>query len=156
MTMNQPAIDYIKETTSGFLGSWPLEFEVTITEKDSFIIVDIKTDKDFIFIQPNSDPLLAIQYLLRLMVKKRFPTDFIPLSVNIGDFHRLQQESLIKLAREAIIRAKRSSDPVRLPSMSSFERRVIHLYVAGESNVASESVGAGSNRRVVIKASTEG
>ena len=154
--MNQQVADYIKETASGFFSSWPLEFEVTISEKDSFMVVDIKTDKDFIFIQPNPDPLLAIQHLLRLMVKKRFPADFIHLSVNIGDFHRLQQESLIKLAREAIIRAKRNSDPVYLPAMSSFERRVIHLHVAEESDVASESVGVGSNRRVVIKANAEG
>lgn len=153
--MNQQVVDYIEEVVRGLFKKWPLRPKITISAEDAFVMVEISTGKDSIFTQPSADPLLALQHLIRLIVRRKFPDDFIHLAINIGDFHQRQREALTKLAQAAIGRAKKDGDPVYLPPMSSFERRVIHLQVAKESGVESESAGTGSGRRVVIKPSSK-
>src|SRR4030042_5465479 len=147
----EKAVKYIEGIIGGMFKTWPIKPKVTVSQKEDAVMVDISTGKASIFGPPNAGPLLALQHLVRLMVRKEFPDDFVHLSINIGSFHQRQREALMKVAKEAIARAIKSGEPVYLPPMSSFERRIVHLYVAAESGVASESAGGGPARRVVIK-----
>jgi spoIIIJ-associated protein len=148
--MNQ-ITDYIKEVINGAFSNWPLSVQVEVSQEDDFVMVDLKTDKDALFVQPKADPLLALQHLVRLMVRQKFPETMVHLTVNIGDFHQRQRDALKKVAQDAISQVKRSGDPVYLPPMSSFERRIVHMVVAEDNEVASDSTGVGPGRRVVVK-----
>jgi len=125
--------------------------EITVATEDGVLIVEMKTDRDEIFISPSPDPLLALQHLLRLMVRRDFPTETVSLSLNIGGFHQQQRERLIQIARDAASQVKATGTAVYLPPMSSFERRLIHLALVNEAGVMSESTGIGPSRRVVVK-----
>ena len=144
-------IKYIKEEIVGMFASWPISATVDVSQEDDFVMVDLKTDKDALFVQPKADPLLALQHLVRLMIRHRFPDTNVHLTINIGDFHQRQRDALAKVANDAIEQAKRNGAPVYLPPMSSFERRVVHMVVAGNPDVVSESTGVGPGRRVVVK-----
>ena len=152
--MDKQIVDYITEATTKLFSSWPLSVEINTTEEDGFIRVNLTTDKDHIFIQPTADPLLATQHLVRLIVKNKFPEERIHLSVNIGDFHERQKEALITLAESAIEKVKKDGMPMYLPPMSSFERRIVHMHLATDPGVVSESVGSEPNRRLVVKAAS--
>lgn len=134
--------------------SWPLKVKVDVSQKDEFVMVDLRTSQDASFVQPKADPLLALQHLVRLMVRRKFPEELVHLTINIGDFHQRQRDALGKVAQDAITQVKRSGAPVYLPPMSSFERRIIHMAIAEASGVVSESTGAGVGRRVVVKPQT--
>lgn len=150
----EQVIDYIKEAIEGMFSSWPLKVKVDVSQKDEFVMVDLKTSQDASFVQPKADPLLALQHLVRLMVRRKFPEELVHLTINIGDFHQRQRDALSKVAQDAITQVKRSGAPVYLPPMSSFERRIIHMAIAEATEVVSESTGAGAGRRVVVKPQT--
>jgi len=144
-------VDYVKDVLAGMFAEWPIKVEVDASQEDDFVMVDLKTSNDALFVQPKADPLLALQHLIRLMVRQKFPETSVHLTVNIGDFHQRQRDALTKVAADAIQQAKQGGAPVYLAPMSSFERRVVHMVVAADPEVSSESAGVGPGRRVVIK-----
>lgn len=125
--------------------------EVVTALEDGVLIIDVKTGQDDLFISRSSDPLLALQHLLRLMIKRDFPVDNINLSLNIGGFHQKQRERLMQIAHEAAHQVRATGTAVYLPPMSSFERRLVHLALVDQAGVTSESTGVGTTRRVVVK-----
>ncbi len=152
--MNKEIVTYMEGIATDFFKSWPIESTVKIsTEEDSVLKIEIETDKNDIFTKPGHDPLLAVQHILRLAVRKQFPAEFVRVVVDIGGFHKEQQASLRKLAQDAIDKVLTNKELLHLSPMSSFERRVIHVVVAENGKVVSESAGAGADRHVVIKPS---
>ncbi|MFA5270020.1 MAG: R3H domain-containing nucleic acid-binding protein [Patescibacteria group bacterium] len=144
-------VDYIKESVAGMFAEWPIKVSVEASQEDDFVMVDLKTSNDALFVQPKADPLLALQHLIRLMVRQKFPETSVHLTVNIGDFHQRQRDALTKVAEDAIKQAKQNGAPVYLSPMSSFERRIVHMVAAADNEVVSESSGVGPGRRVIIK-----
>lgn len=143
--------NWLTQTVKELFADWPFKPEVNITEEEQIWVVEISTGKDFMFVQPTAQPLLALQYLLRLMLKKKFPETTHKLLVDIGNFRDQQQAALGKVVKEAIWQAKASGNSVHLSPMSSFERRLVHMQIANESDLTSESTGVGATRHVVIK-----
>ena len=152
--MDKQILDYIAKVAEEMFSYWPVSAEVKVTEEAGFVRVNLVTNKDYLFVQPSADPLMAIQHIMRLMVKNKFPGEMIHLSVNIGDFHERQKNALIELTESAVQRVKRDGAPVYLPPMSSFERRLVHLHLANAEGIASESIGSEPNRRLVIKSTS--
>jgi len=149
--MDKQILDYLKQNTLDFFKSWPLVVKAKVSQEEDFLTISINTNKDDIFVHPDIDPLRAIQHLIRLMARKKFPDQRIQLSVDIGDFRQRQKVAIQQLAKEAIEKVIASDGSVDLLPMSSFERRLVHTQVAQDNRVTSESSGVGLGRHVVIK-----
>lgn len=152
--MNKEITTYMREVASNLFKHWPVKVTVEMTEEDEVLKIDMDTDKNDIFLQPNHDPLLAAQHILRLAVKKQFPEEFIRVVLDIGGFHKKQENRLKKLTQEAVNKVLASNESLHLSPMSSFERRLIHMFVADNDKIISESSGSGPDRHVVIKPSS--
>ena len=149
--MNNEIIEYIKQVTADFFKDWPLKPKIEVSVEGEFVTIDIKTEKDDIFLRPSIDPLLAVQHLIRLMVRKQFPDQIIKVAVDIGGLRQKRKDAVKKIALEAVAKAVDSSAKINLLPMSSFERRLVHTYVAEDGRAVSESVGMGRDRYVEIK-----
>jgi len=149
--MDKKITDYIKQSAQNFFKEWPFEFKIDIATDEDFVLVKIDCPKNEIFLRPTLDPMLAIQHLLRLIVRKEFPDQVIKLSVDIGGFKQKREEVVKRIAQEAIDKALNSNQEVPLLPMSSFERRIVHTCVAENGKVTSESLGLGRDRYVVVK-----
>ncbi len=70
--------------------------------------------------------------------------------VECNDYRATREAELEELARDAAERVKVSGDLLPMDPMPASERRVVHLALAQEPGVRTESEGAGIQRRVVI------
>jgi spoIIIJ-associated protein len=52
---------------------------------------------------------------------------------------------------EAIDKVQRKKEAVELPPMNAYERRLVHMKVATKSDLETDSIGEGDERRVVVK-----
>lgn len=97
--------------------------------------------------------LKAFQHLLGLMFVKKFkePDSFFNFVFDINNYQKEKEDYLTALAKNAACRVLENRKPEELESMSSFERRLIHMAIEKIEGVRSESVGEGEERRVVIK-----
>lgn len=143
--------DQIKKRLQEIFQHFDLKPTVTIAKEDNVLIVDVKTGRDELFIDRSPDPLLALQHLLRLITKQDLPEEGVSLSLNIGGFHQQQRNRLAMVAKDAAAQVRSTGTAIYLQPMSSFERRLVHLALAEEEGVISESTGVGAARRVVVK-----
>jgi spoIIIJ-associated protein len=93
--------------------------------------------------------LLALEHVTMEML--RMPSeDHSRISFDANDYRLLRIEELRMSATTAAENVKRTGAPFRFNPMNSRERRVIHLALRTETELRSESCGAGPGRHVVI------
>ena len=71
--------------------------------------------------------------------------------VNVGDYREKREEALMLMAQHAAERALAAGRPIEIPNLSASERRVIHLTLAGDERVETESTGEGVRRTLLVK-----
>lgn len=96
--------------------------------------------------------LEALQDLSRLAVQAR-TGDRSRLMLDVAGFRAARRRTLEDLAARACVEVRQTGDPVRLESMTAFERKVVHDVVA-EAGLVSESEGEEPDRRVVVHPAT--
>ncbi len=70
--------------------------------------------------------------------------------IDCNDYRQTRVLELQLMARKAAERVKTTHAPFSLQPMPAFERRVIHVTLAEERGVRTESSGLGTNRHVII------
>lgn len=95
-----------------------------------------------------SKVLPSLEKIINLMLKKSGAEIF---AVDVNNYRRERERLIIELAKAAAHKALLYKMIMELPPMNSYERRLIHIEIAAKPDLITESVGVGSERRVVIK-----
>ncbi len=94
--------------------------------------------------------LQALQHIARLLVRKK-TDEKVRFVLDINNYRREKNESVANLACQAAEEAAREGRAIIMRPMSAYERRLVHMELAGNTNVATESIGEGESRKVVVK-----
>lgn len=164
--MNEKNLEIIKNSAKEFLDKmgFPAEIEVSetasegaIPEEESIdagqnnVIVNIKTtDNSSFLIGQFGSNLQALQHILRIIVRKK-TEDKVKFIVDINSYRQEKNKSIIEQAVLAAQQAITEKRAVILRPMSSYERRIVHMELSKNSQISTESVGEGENRKVVVK-----
>ena len=148
-----------QERTESFLVNLLLNFDpayaVEITRADeSEIQVEIFGGDPGKIIGRGGRTLAALEYLTNAVLNRNEEAS-VRVNVDVGGYKRRRDERLRQNARKVAGRVRKTGRPVELEPMSAAERRVIHITLADEPTVMSESTGERSHRRVVIKPSED-
>lgn len=94
--------------------------------------------------------LAALEFLTNAVVNKVEDEHPVRVSVDVGGYKKRRDERLRQVAQRAAARARKTGMPVELDPMSAAERRIVHVELADDASIESESTGEGRDRRVVI------
>jgi spoIIIJ-associated protein len=94
--------------------------------------------------------LAALEFLTNAVVN-RTEAESMRVVIDVGGYKRRRDDRLRQTALKAAARVRKSGYAVELEPMSAAERRVVHMAIAEEAEVESESTGDGRARRVVVK-----
>jgi len=119
-------------------------------DKEGVIHVQLETDDPGILIGYHGETLASLQLILAMMAYRK-TDEWARILVNVGDYRERRKESLERMALSAAQKVKFSGEEHALPSMTSAERRIVHLALANDSEIITESEGEGRSRRVIIK-----
>jgi predicted RNA-binding protein Jag len=95
----------------------------------------------------------SMNHLAQIIAQKRSEP---PMFIDINNYRKEREKLLSELARAAARKAVATKEPVSLPAMNSYERRLIHVELAGRPDVMTESEGAGHDRYVTVRITTPG
>ena len=90
----------------------------------------------------------SLQYLTTLVLNKK-TEDFVPVSVDVGDYRKKRQQSIEQTALSAAERVLQTGRKQVLAPMTPAERRIVHM-VLGEKDVDTYSIGEEPRRKVVV------
>lgn len=114
------------------------------------IVFNILTRDSDLLIGQHGVNLRSLQHVLRAMARK-ITEDKLRFSVDVNDYHRGKLDSIMELARNLARQAIADRRPVVLRPMSAYERRIVHMELAGNDQVKTESIGEEEERKVVIR-----
>jgi spoIIIJ-associated protein len=123
---------------------WRLTLESSHQEEG--IKVELAGEDAPLLLAHNGEVLRALEYLANRVFEKGGQK----IIVDCNDFHAQREEELRLMAQVAAERVKRLGKPHAFSPMSPEERRIIHLAVADEPGIRTESEGFGENRKVVM------
>ena len=115
-------------------------------------VLDISGDDLGILIGRRGETLSSLQYVVNLMVGRRLKTR-TAFVVDVAGYRRRREDSLKNLALQMAERVRSSGQIMTLEPMPPNERRIVHLALAQDASVITESIGEGENRKVVIRPS---
>ena len=95
--------------------------------------------------------LYAIQHLLKILLSKKIDQAF-SINLDIDNYRKRQEENVINITEQKIDQIRKDSTSRKLPPMSPYFRRVVHLYLAQPEfeDITTYSEGTGDHRAVVI------
>lgn len=124
-----------------------------IESPDGSVVIKATSSDPQILIGEKGQTLAEIEYLVKRIVRKKTGV-MTQVSFDINEYKESKEASLREMAREAADDAALFKQPKELPAMTPSERRIVHMELASRADVASESVGEGDNRRVVVRPKT--
>jgi spoIIIJ-associated protein len=115
--------------------------------KEHLKIELVGPDRDIV-LQSRAELLEAFQYLLNRTFSRSLGG--LRILVDCDGFRRKKEEELRQIAQRISERVRMTGQSEELGMMNPYERRIVHLAVADEEGVTSESAGNGFLKRVVI------
>ena len=144
-------VDQVKTITEDLLTRLGISGQVMVdVDETGAFRVHIETEETGLLIGFHGKTLESFQIILGLLVSKELAT-WVKVYVNVGDYREKREEALMLMAQHAAERALAAGRPIELPHLSPSERRVIHLTLAGDERVETESVGEGMSRTLLVK-----
>lgn len=128
---------------------------VEITVTDGVIYhANILTPEASMLIGHNGENLQALQYLMKsLLWRTKVIEEQVVFVVDVDNYKKRYEDRLLKLAEERVERVRENNSRETLPPMTPYHRRLVHLHLTTPqfSDISTESIGEGDNRRIVIK-----
>lgn len=138
--------NYLKEVTS--LMGLTVNFEVQKREK--YIKVNMISEDSAILIGKNGRTMGSLQTLLRQSVQAQTGVR-INIILDANDYKEKQERNIERLAVRTAKEVLQTGIEVKMDSMNSYERRLIHNALTNFKGISTISEGEEPNRYVVIK-----
>jgi len=107
-----------------------------------------------VLIGRRGEKLASLQHIVNLIVAKH-EGQWTRVAVDIENYRGRREEQLREVAERAAKRVLQSGKIIQLEAMPAVERRIIHMILAEDSRVRTQSVGVEPSRRVVILPATK-
>ncbi len=146
--------EVLGEVTEELLGKLGITAGVEVTKDEDVYKITLETEESGLLIGYHGETLSSLQVILGQLVFKRLGT-WIRVVVEVGDYRAKREEQLRAMAESYAQQAVSSGTPVYLPYLPPIERRIVHMALADNPQVVSESEGEGRQRRVVVKPRTQ-
>lgn len=143
-------IEYLKEYINTITSALNLQTDLTIKFDDDILKIHIDSDNNSILIGKDGRMLNSMQVILKQTIKNQ--TDMnIKVYLDIADYKEKQNKEIEDLARKIAEEVENTKVAVKLDSMNSYQRRLVHNVISEYKNLTTKSEGEEPNRYVVVK-----
>jgi len=139
--------DFLKKLIEG-MGLTEVNFETQ--RKEKVLKITIHSENSSILIGKNGRTLSSIQNVLRSALQKE-TNMHINIVLDVENYKERNQKNITRLAKKLAREVQKTKEEVRMDSMNSYERRLIHEALKDFKGIETESEGEEPNRAVVIK-----
>jgi len=155
--INAPEVDTAAQTVDDILRILAIDAEISIREPltpgdglgSVLAVIDIKGEDLGLLIGRRGDTLVALQYLVNLILNRKFPGKG-GVTIDVEHYRHRNEERIVALATRMGDRVRESGNSITLEPMSAAERRLVHIMFAEDADLETNSIGDGENRKVVI------
>ena len=129
-----------------------LTVAIEAEEKEEVVLFDLKGNDLGILIGRHGQTLDALQYLTNLAANKHAGEGRKRIVLDVEDYRKRREETLVRLAQRLANKVKRRNQRIVLEPMSRHERKIIHMALQDDPQIATYSEGEEPYRKIVIAA----
>ena len=147
----EESIAYAKKYLEDLLSFFGLNTDIYATSEDEEVIeLNIpSTHLNGFLIGQHGETMRALQFVVSSALKNQnYP--YTRVNVDVAEYKKQRADRLAVTAEEWVKQVQESGKPYEVRPMNAADRRVVHR-VAAEAGLASESVGEGRDRHIVLK-----
>jgi len=145
----EEAVKVVTEILDTLLELLGVTGKVEILSDEIPLDLNIQGDDLGILIGRRGQTLASLEYITKLMVVGRLKV-WIPLTLDVAGYKKRRRDSLQRLALHLAEQVKSRRSAITMEPMPADERRIVHLTLADNPDVTTQSMGEGENRKVVI------
>lgn len=145
--LNAQVTVFLKAVTSA-LG---LALEVSVEEQEDHTRMDLEGAGGEVLLRRKGEALDALQHIVNTGFR-RGPNSDQHFVVDCLGFRKAREAELRQMTEYLIEKAKTTREPQEIGPLNPFHRRLVHLQVAQDPLVSSESVGDAFMKTVIISA----
>ena len=143
-------VKYIKDYIVKLLKDLGFQANVEIKNKETVPTYTIYSDNDALLIGKNGKNLKALSVIVNQHINKELGRTY-KFIIDINSYKEKHEKQLEQLAKRIAREVASTKIEVKMDSMNSYERRIIHNALANKKKVYTESEGEEPNRYVVVK-----
>jgi spoIIIJ-associated protein len=145
----QDVVQVVTEILDTLLGLLGVTGEVEVLSDEIPLALDIKGDDLGILIGRRGQTLACLEYITKLILVGQLKT-WLPLTVDVAGYKKRRRDSLQRLTLYLAEQVKSRRRAITMEPMPADERRIVHLTLADNPDVTTQSIGEGESRKVVI------
>ncbi len=126
--------------------------EFTVTDDNGDVVsvgLNIEGEDLGIIIGRRGLTMVSLQQIVRLIMAHKMQVR-VPIVLDVENYKQRRCEGLRIMAMRLAEQVRTKKTPFSMEPMPAFERRVVHVALAGHPDVTTESTGFGESRKVVI------
>lgn len=141
--------DRVREFMQRTLEAMGVPLTVTLQETPDNVRIDLSGDGGEQLLRRRAEALDALQHLVNTAFRRHLAGDrsFV---VDCMDYRKAKDAELVQMARFMMERAKSSGAPQEVGPLNPYARRLVHLAVAEDPQLSSESIGDAFLKTVII------
>ena len=143
-------INYLKDSLNEILSLIGIEANYEVRRRENRIEIKIFSDNNAILIGKNGRTMSSLQTLLRNSLQNKLGTK-INVILDANEYKEKQQKNIERLAVKLAREVRKTKVEVKMDSMNSYERRLVHNALTNFKGVTTISEGEEPNRYVIIK-----
>ena len=144
----------IKNYLSKLLKDLGFTVNIEVKVKEGIPTYTIYSDNDALLIGKNGKNLHALSIITSQYIKKEIGENYKFL-IDVNDYKEQHEKALVRLAKKVAKEVATTKIEVKMDSMNSYERRIIHNALTNNKKVYTQSEGEEPNRYVVVKPKEE-
>jgi len=147
--LKEEGIEVAERLMRELLEGMGMKARVEVSVKGEDLYLDISGEKEEILIGKHGRTLESLQFLFNRMVNKQLK-EGIRVFVDVNQYKERRADSLRKMATRLGERVRRGEKPLTIGPFNSHDRRIIHLALKEDPDLATESLGEGEMKRIRI------
>ena len=137
--------DFLQRT----LDAMGVPLDIEISETPDSVRVDLSGEAGEVLLRRRAETLDALQHIVNTAFRRELKDDrtFV---VDCLDYRKAKDAELKQMARFMMDKAKSSGAPQEMGPLNPYARRLVHLTVAEDPQMSSESIGDAFLKTVII------
>jgi len=112
-------------------------------------VIEIEGEDSGLLIGRRGETLRALQFLVNVIINSN-RSEKTRVSLDVEQYRARRERVLREMAMRVASRVTATRRSITLEPMNAAERRIIHITLADRSDVMTESVGFGNDRKVTV------
>lgn len=143
----------LQERVRGFLqrtlDAMGVSLEIDINDTPDSVRIDLSGEAGELLLRRRAEALDALQHLVNTAFRRELK-DERTFVVDCLDYRKAKDAELRQMARFMMDKARSSGTPQEMGPLNPYARRLVHLTVAEDPHMSSESIGDAFLKTVII------